>query len=84
MAFPFDWRLLVNGHLDELLSEHGIIDPSRQFAEVKAQSLIDARAKAADQDNAFSRRIRQGMVVPPRLEQTSESPALGTGSNPSS
>ncbi len=76
VPFPFDWRLLANGHLDELLYERGIIDTSRPFAEVKAQSLIDARAKAVDQDADFSRRIREGIVVPPRFDQTNETPAL--------
>jgi hypothetical protein len=31
------------------------------FAELKAHSLIDARAKAADKDRAFSARIREGL-----------------------
>jgi len=59
----------MNGYMDEMLYERGIIDTSRPFAEVKATSLIDARARAADKDPAFSRRIREGIVVPPRLDE---------------
>ena len=66
---PWDYRILMNGYVDELLYERGIIDTSRPFAEVKASSLIDARARAADHDPTFSRRIRDGIVVPPRLDE---------------
>jgi hypothetical protein len=75
LTMPFDWRLLVNGHLDEMLYERHIIDTSRPFAEVKAGSLIDDRAKAADQDPDFSRKIREGLVVPKRFDETGEAPA---------
>jgi hypothetical protein len=65
VAMPLDWRLFANGHLDELLYEKGSIDTSRPLAEVQAASIIDARAQRADQDPAFSARIRDGMVRPP-------------------
>jgi len=76
VTMPFDWRILVNGYLDEMLYEKGIIDTSRSFPEVKAASLVDARAKAADQDPQFSRRIREGIVVPKRFDEMSEEPAF--------
>jgi hypothetical protein len=66
VAMPLDWRLFANGHLDELLYEAGSLDTSRPLAEVQAASIIDARAQAADQDPAFSARIREGMVRPPK------------------
>ena len=56
---PFDWRLLANGHMPELLYEQGRLDTSLPFAELERRSHIDARAKAADQDPAFSARIRE-------------------------
>jgi len=37
---------------------------------VRAASLIDARAQAADQDPDFSRRIREGIPVPRRFDET--------------
>jgi len=67
LAFPWDWRVLVNGHLDELLYENGIIDVSRPLAEVRQASLVNARARAADHDPAFSARIRDGLVRHPLL-----------------
>jgi hypothetical protein len=69
VSMAFDWRIIVNGYLNDLLYERGIIDTSRPSAEVKAASLIDDRAKAADRDADFSRRIREGIVVPLRVDQ---------------
>lgn len=57
--FPLDWRLFVNGYLPELLYERGSLGKERSFAEIQATSNIDARAQAADQDPAFSARIRE-------------------------
>jgi hypothetical protein len=68
VAMPLDWRIIANGHMDQMLWELGAIDGSRPFAEVRRQSLIDARARAADQDPAFSERIRAGLVRPPLLQ----------------
>ena len=67
---PWDYRILLNGYVDEMLYERGVIDTSRPFPEVRAGSLIDARARAADQDPAFSRRIREGITVPRRFDET--------------
>ena len=67
---PWDYRILLNGYLDEMLYERGTIDTGRPFPEVKAGSLIDSRAQAADQDPDFSRRIREGITVPRRFDET--------------
>lgn len=58
---PWDWRMLVNGHLDELLYERGAIVTNLPFAELKKLSNINARARAADQAADFSKLIRQGL-----------------------
>ena len=60
-AGSFDWRMLVNGHLDELLYERGQIDTSLPFAEIKVRSDITDKAKAADDSPDFSAKIRQGL-----------------------
>jgi hypothetical protein len=57
----FDWRLIVNGHLDEMLYERGKINQRLPFAELKKRSLINQRAKAADKTSDFSRLIRMGL-----------------------
>jgi hypothetical protein len=56
---PWDWRILVNGKGDELLYErHLIATGGLSFAELKRQSWINKRARAADQAPDFSRLIR--------------------------
>lgn len=65
----WSWKLLLNGYLDELAYQIGAIDNSLPFAELKARSHINERARAAGDDPAFSLRIRAGL---PRM---SEAPA---------
>lgn len=57
----WDWRILINGYVDELAYEVGTLDHSLPFAELKARSLINDRAKAADKDPDFSARIRESL-----------------------
>jgi len=63
-APPFDFRLLANGYADRLLYERGSLDTGLPFETLRAQSLIDAKAKAANDDPAFSERIREGLPNP--------------------
>lgn len=56
---PYSWKLLVSGHVPELLYEHGKLDTSLPFAELQRRSLINPRALAAGDAEDFSRRIRQ-------------------------
>jgi hypothetical protein len=58
---PWDWRILVNGHGDELLYERGSIPTNMPFAELKERCHINERAKAADDAEDFSRLIRVGV-----------------------
>jgi len=60
----WDWRLLVNGHLDELLYERAVIATNLPFAELKKQCHINARARSADKSADFSQLIRQGLPDP--------------------
>ena len=58
---PWDWRMLANGYGDELLYERGAIVTNLPLAELKERAHINARARAADKEADFSRRIRQGV-----------------------
>jgi hypothetical protein len=53
--------MLLNGHLDELLYERGMIVTNLPFAELKNNSNINARAKAVGDAADFSQQIRQGL-----------------------
>src|SRR5215472_7178609 len=58
---PWDWRILINGKADEMLYQHhAIATGGLPFAELKQQSLINERARAANDDPDFSRAIREG------------------------
>ena len=60
-ANPWDWRILVNGKLDELGYMRGTIDTSLPFEELRRRSHIGAKARAAGDNSGFSRRIRHGL-----------------------
>jgi hypothetical protein len=63
---PWDWRILVNGKGDEMMYERRLIETDGlPFAELKRRSWINDRAREADQDPDFSRRIREGLPTPP-------------------
>ena len=49
-----DWRILVNGRIDELGYERGTIDTSLPFAELRERSFISERAKAIGLGPSFS------------------------------
>jgi Domain of unknown function (DUF4105) len=59
-----DWRVLLSGYFPDYAYDLGSLDTSRAFAELKARSLINDKAHAADQDPDFSRRIREGLPRP--------------------
>jgi hypothetical protein len=59
-----DWRLFANGYGDQLLFERGNLDTRLPFAELRARSHINARAKALDQNPQFSSGIREGLPDP--------------------
>ncbi len=56
-----DWRLIVNGYIDDMLYESKTIDTSLPFEELKKRSYINPKAQAADKDPAFSQLIRAGL-----------------------
>ena len=60
----FNWRILANGHLDEMLFTNGRIDTNLPFAELRQLSNITAKAKAAGNSPDFARLIRVGLPTP--------------------
>ena len=63
---PWDWRMLVNGLVDELLYERGALDRSLPFVELKRRAHINPRAHAANDDPDFSNRIREDKARNPK------------------
>jgi len=61
---PLSWRVFANGYLPGLLYERSSIDTGRPFAELKAMSKINDRAKELQPDEDFSAAIRKGLPMP--------------------
>src|SRR5215211_70514 len=62
LRVPWDWRILLNGKADEMLyQDRAVATGGLSFAELKERSLINKRARTADQNPDFSRIIREGL-----------------------
>jgi len=57
----FDWRILLNGHSDEMMYERGqIVTDGLSLKDLKERAHINDAARLADKDPEFSKRIREG------------------------
>jgi uncharacterized protein DUF4105 len=61
---PMSWKILLSGYVPEYLYELGRVDNTRPFAELERISRVNERARAAGENAAFSRRIREGLPKP--------------------
>ena len=60
---PWNYQVLLNGTLDELLYDRGrLVTGGLPFAELKQREHINAAAKAADHSPDFSALIRAGRI----------------------
>jgi hypothetical protein len=62
---PFDWRILANGRIDEMLYEQGVINRSLPFESLRERSGIDTAARKAGASDDFSALIRVGLPQRP-------------------
>lgn len=58
---PWNWRILLNGKLDEMMYHRGLFAGDLPFTELKQRVHINERARAAGQSSAYSRAIRDGV-----------------------
>jgi hypothetical protein len=56
-----NWRVFVNGFLDELGYEKGRLDTSLPFEELREKSRVSARSKAMPEGANYSEWIREGL-----------------------
>ena len=72
----WDWRVLLNGKMDEMLYEHGrLVTGGLSLRALKAQAHINAAARAADNSPDWSKLIRVGRVgFTPETEGSSSAP----------
>ena len=58
-----DWRILLNGKMDEMMYERGeLVTGGLALSALKEQAHINTAARAADDDPDFSSLIREGRV----------------------
>ena len=63
MRTRLDWRILLNGKMDEMMYEHGsLVTDGLPLAQLKEQAHINAAARDADDTRDFSKLIRKGRV----------------------
>ncbi len=72
LPFPWHWKVFLNGYLDELLYEGGIINTSLPFMDLRARSAISPVARMLENVPDFSTVIRIELPErpsPPPLEE---------------
>jgi hypothetical protein len=57
----WSWKVFLNGKLDEFLYAIGAVRGDPPLAALRARGHVNDRARAAERDPDFSRRIREGM-----------------------
>lgn len=58
-GFPWDWRVIINGKLDELLYERGMLETAGlTFPELQKRSLLNPKVSKDPGKAAFSERVR--------------------------
>lgn len=55
---PYSWKILASGFVPEYLYDEERLDTTLPFPDLQRRSIVNARARAADQAADFSRRIR--------------------------
>ncbi len=61
---PRSWKILLSGYVPEYVHERGGLTQTLPFPELRRQSLVNERARAAGRAEDFSRRIREGLPKP--------------------
>jgi hypothetical protein len=57
---PWDWRMLLNGFMDQMLYEKHLLAGNLPFAELKQRALANERALGAGDAPDYAERIRAG------------------------
>ena len=63
-GIPFDWRIVVNGYLPEMMHERATVNTNVSVSELRELGRITPRALTAGLGPEFSNAIRQGVPVP--------------------
>jgi hypothetical protein len=64
VEIPFDWRLIVNGYLPDLVYDRGALDTRVSMEELRQSGKILLRAQAVGLSDGFAKAIRAGVPTP--------------------
>jgi Domain of unknown function (DUF4105) len=63
-SIPFDWRIILTGHLPDYLYEHGAVDTQISLEELRQKADVTGRVDGSLSELEFSSRIREGVPTP--------------------
>jgi hypothetical protein len=63
-SIPFDWRIILTGHLPDYLYEHGAVDTQISLEELRQKANVTGRVDGSLSELEFSSRIREGVPTP--------------------
>jgi len=63
-SIPFDWRIILTGHLPSYLYEHGAVDTRISLEELRQRADVTSRVDARLSEVEFSSRLREGVPAP--------------------
>jgi len=63
-SIPFDWRIILTGHLPSYLYEHGAVDTHTPLEELRRRADVTNRVDAGLSEMEFSSRLREGVPAP--------------------
>jgi Domain of unknown function (DUF4105) len=61
---PFDWRIILTGHMPSYLYEHGAVNTGISLEELRQRADVTNRVDAGLNEIEFSSRIREGVPAP--------------------
>jgi hypothetical protein len=60
-SIPFDWRIILTGHLPEYLYQHGAVDTRIPLEKLRERADVTDRVDGSLSEVEFSSRIREGV-----------------------
>jgi Domain of unknown function (DUF4105) len=63
-TIPFDWRIILTGHLPGYLYEHGAVDSRIPLEELRRRANVTGRIDGSLNEVEFSSQIRDGVPTP--------------------
>jgi len=60
-SIPFDWRIILTGHLPSYLYEHGAVDTRISLEELRRRADVTSQVEAELSEAEFSSRLREGV-----------------------